>query len=554
MPRTITSREYELDQLLKGKTPKVYTSDEAMNLWGIDLSTSGEGGVPVADDWQDWMVEAVPDTMAEGGLSWNLISPQGYKIFEDNSLTTPEGQHYSREEWESLREAPLEVSDTEFLDLVQRVFAEPGVAPPLPEAELEAMRMAEFYGYDYQPTRPGLDFATMNMQDTLSSLGQWLMDYPAEFVAAIGGRGRTADAELLLRKLIPDITDSDISLVFGEIPAEGMRLTPEMFPGAFPDMKQEGEVPPWLQQARLEYQDLQASFGIDKESLPDLIIKPDYSIWWEGGAESIGQLDPNTGQLVTKHDYGWAGQIFFSLEAGTGDLLVAAGSILKRYTTGPEGVLKLPGIGTIADFRWLGEDGLGSAMADLGHDMQLLAPDDNLGAFNWQHLYNPRFYTMRVTRTVPFFAAMIVPSVVGMVASGGLATGLGLTGWASYAAQMLGGAVTSRTLEGALEAGGAYDEALSRGLSVEEANRVADSVFQKNMALSGVDAVQLATIFAPMPARVAARIANSGLVTVARVGGKVVFTGLTEAGEELYQEIVQKWALGDEVDLSDPTL
>ncbi|KKL21935.1 hypothetical protein LCGC14_2440460, partial [marine sediment metagenome] len=103
----------------------------------------------------------------------------------------------------------------------------------------------------------------------------------------------------------------------------------------------------------------------------------------------------------------------------------------------------------------------------------------------------------------------------------------------------------SRPLEGALEAGGTYDEAISRGMSKEEAEQVAKGVFLKNLSLSGLDAAQLAVAFAPTPARI---LANPFL-RATLVAGRVVVDGLTEAGEEMVQDIFNRQALGDPIEL-----
>ena len=105
----------------------------------------------------------------------------------------------------------------------------------------------------------------------------------------------------------------------------------------------------------------------------------------------------------------------------------------------------------------------------------------------------------------------------------------------------------SRSIESSMEAAQTYDEARAQGMTHEEAKRAANQVFMGNMKLIGVDAIQLAVAFAPTGGAVTGSLVARGLATVGRVGGKLVFTGLTEGGEELYQLMVQRKALGDDV-------
>ncbi len=70
--------------------------------------------------------------------------------------------------------------------------------------------------------------------------------------------------------------------------------------------------------------------------------------------------------------------------------------------------------------------------------------------------------------------------------------------------------------------------------------------FLKNLTLSGWDVAQLATAFLPVPARM---LANP-LLRTAVIGGKVVVTGLTEAGEEAIQEAFIQQARGEPVELN----
>ncbi|KKK56346.1 hypothetical protein LCGC14_3065450, partial [marine sediment metagenome] len=71
-------------------------------------------------------------------------------------------------------------------------------------------------------------------------------------------------------------------------------------------------------------------------------------------------------------------------------------------------------------------------------------------------------------------------------------------------------------------------------------------VFRNNMTLAGADAFQIAIALAPTPKWVPAALVNSGLVRTARISGKIVIVGLSEGGEEVYQDLIQRRARGEE--------
>jgi len=217
-------------------------------------------------------------------------------------------------------------------------------------------------------------------------------------------------------------------------------------------------------------------------------------------------------------------------------------------------------------FRWTGADGIGQKLTRLGNYMQVQAepiPFEPEG-FTWEQLFNPKFWSTYGVRMLPTLMVLLIPGLggYGLAAKGvkalNLVTKFGRFGkFAQAALSGLGGAALSRPLESALEAGNAYDMARQKGLSHEEADRAADEVFNKNMQLLGLDAVQFAVAFTPVGGSIgnAARIAvRKGLIKTAQIGGKMFITGLTEGGEEVYQEMVQKQALREKVDFSSPEM
>jgi hypothetical protein len=228
------------------------------------------------------------------------------------------------------------------------------------------------------------------------------------------------------------------------------------------------------------------------------------------------------------------------------------GKVLDFLTGVPTGTHKsqfIAGVGDVLSSAggaadWLGADGVADRLSEMGGTYQAVAAEDTLGEFSWKQLLNPEWYATRVTRALPFTLALIPAAVGGAYAGAGVAgaAGLGLFGKTVLGA--VGASLFSRPLESALEAGGTYDQAIHQGMSPEEAEAAAGEVFRRNLALTGLDAAQFALAFAPAPVRI-----SSKLIRTATIGGRVVVTGLTEAGEEAYQEVIQRQAVGEKVRL-----
>ncbi len=226
------------------------------------------------------------------------------------------------------------------------------------------------------------------------------------------------------------------------------------------------------------------------------------------------------------------GDTWKSVEAGWGDVIRTTGKVYEW-------------IGK--EFNWVGYQKGGQGLSEFGEFLQLQGPPDTLGEFDWTHLYNPRWWATKAPRAVTFTMALIPPMLLGKEV--GLAAGaaLGLGRFGTFMLEVLGTTLFSRPMESALEAGSAFDEARLKGLSDEEAIQAAREVFINNLKLAGVDAAQFALAFAPTPTRVFEGLITKGLVRTVTIGGKVFFTGLSEAGEEYYQEIIQRRALGEEI-------
>ncbi len=214
--------------------------------------------------------------------------------------------------------------------------------------------------------------------------------------------------------------------------------------------------------------------------------------------------------------------------AGVGDVIATAGGVA----------------------RWMGEDGIGDRLSKFAEELQIQAPPDYLGEFDWGMIFNPRFYSTRVLRSLPFTLSLAPAAIIGAYASTHIpvVSPFIIKHIGKYGELILGSigaAGLSRPLESAFEAGTTYDEVFTRTGSKAQADKAAQKVFLGNLVLGGWDAAQFALAFIPIKGVPA----SSRFWKLAMTGGKLAIVGLTEAGEELYQETLQRWARGDEFEL-----
>ncbi len=361
-------------------------------------------------------------------------------------------------------------------------------------------------------------------QRILESIGSYATENPDSFIDEIRARGRNKDTETLLRAL--QVPDQDIENIFTqatswETPQLGVL---PLFQKALPLLVTERNA-----EVMVDY------FFANPETLRRNLI----SVGRNEDTESlIRGLFPDITQSQLEG--------YFSLDALVVEKKAEEVATTGKYGTFTAGVGDLvANIGGI--FRWLGAEGIGDKISRAGQFMQVQAKPDDLGEFNWNMLFNPEFYMIRGVRTLPSLMLLAVPGIGAYGLAGSVAVKVGLGGFGRAILTGIGGAALSRPLESAMEAAGAYDQARSSGLSDAKAKDVANQVFKNNMTLVGLDAVQIAAAFMPTPGRVFTNLITRGLVKTAMIGGKLVFSGLTEGGEEYYQEIIQRQALGLEV-------
>jgi len=215
-----------------------------------------------------------------------------------------------------------------------------------------------------------------------------------------------------------------------------------------------------------------------------------------------------------------------SFRAGIGDMLTNAGAVAK----------------------WQEWDDLGNKLASKGQAIQE-GYEVQPSQFNWRSFFDPDFYAVNVSRTLPLTLSLIPAMYAGFKIGGAGAAKMGLGPFGKAVVSSLTGAAMSRPLESAMEAGSAYEDAVARGLDPDKAEEAADNVFKNNLKLYGLDAAELAMAFAPAPAKVAGVVAKAGKVGQL-ASGTVRLTADTamEAGEEGVQEVFQRQAAGQPIE------
>ncbi len=199
--------------------------------------------------------------------------------------------------------------------------------------------------------------------------------------------------------------------------------------------------------------------------------------------------------------------------------------------------------------RWLGAERPGAKLVNAGEQIRREFEQPAVPAETpvWQKLSDPNYWATNMTRSIPFMASLVIPGLLAMSGAGAAAGAIGLTGFAKTVLGAVGGGVLQRAIEGSLEAGGTYQEALAQGKSDQEARQAATRTFKGNLPLAAMDVAELLTTFAPIPGLRATGALGKALITAGRIG----LAAAQEAGEEAYQEVVQRRALGDTRSITD---
>ena len=195
---------------------------------------------------------------------------------------------------------------------------------------------------------------------------------------------------------------------------------------------------------------------------------------------------------------------------------------------------------------WLGADDLYKGYSQWAQTLQAAAPPYELGDFDWGDLLHVEYWTETVARAVPFTLSLVPVMMGGWMVGGTVAAVSGLGRIGTYLLTSFGSGALSRVAESAMEAGDTFNQAIAQGMSKADADKAARDTFGNNMTMAGWDAMEIAIALAPTPKFLPGNLIKNGLVRTATIGGKMIIVGLSEGGEEIYQDIIQRHALGQE--------
>ena len=410
-----------------------------------------------------------------------------------------EGRPDSFSEWkqrrlEDVQAVPEELPTVEPLPIAPPPIAEPFEPITLPETPDELFslmetvlpEMAVSFGLTREEVIP----------TALENLEQLARERPEDLIMRLREGGRTPEGEALLTVL--GASPEDIDAIFGE----------EEEPFIEPP-------PPPMERLVVEI-----------DGVRQLTIRTEDNSLYDVDGNWVGYYDFLTQDVFNPYKAeGLAGKALASFTAGIGDVLSTGGGVARRF----------------------GYDEVGEKLSTVASQLQRYGvPSSSFEVFD---LLNPEFYATKIARTIPFVLSLAPLAVGGFYGGTTLAIAVGLGRIFTLIVGGLTGAALSRPAESAMEAGSSYDDAIARGKSHEEASAEFDEVFRNNMTLAGADAFEIAIALAPTPKWVPTSLVKSGLVRTARIGGKMVIVGLSEGGEEIYQDLIQRRARGEEFKL-----
>ena len=320
--------------------------------------------------------------------------------------------------------------------------------------------------------------------------------------------GRTPETEALLRRMAPNITEEDIEGFFAPMVE---RPVPSLFrvPGV---------------RTLEERISIMRIAGVPEDEIEKIIELSKLDLGAEGWLQKFKDINPSFAKDFLNS------LPMRSISAGYGDLV--------------------SGLAGVAG--WAGNEQLRENLMAIAESFHIVAPPVEEWDVSLKTVLDPRFWATTVARALPFSVAMIPISLMTFGTGSAALAAAGVGVWKAHIIAAIFGGVSGAILESSFEAGSVWNEAKNMGWSDEDADKAARSTFTKGVfALTGTNAIQLFAMFLPDPTRILNNLVGKGLVTVVRVGGKIVTVSLTEGGEEAIQNVIERQALGLEVEWDD---
>jgi hypothetical protein len=471
-------------------------------------------GVSPSADWL-WKLggeeHPVEEIKLSSGYSWIIGD---YNTFDDDIFISPEGIEYSYSEL-------TQIDDENLIEDVAGITGE-AITEEQRQANIVAGMQSLFPNEDVQ-TRLNYYFGSED-EDIRANRVE-------EFQQILRVAGRTPETEKLLRSLWADISEHEMANVFGE---DYLKTVIN---------QSQWELDATLAQIASEY-----NISIDElneyiEKKKEIVMLGDpFNMELKKGLDELAQelfgdnYKDAVGKIDTAFDTYWNNYGEFEGYSSFGRALLAGVGDIKSGVSGVAG--------------WFNLDGIKESLSNEAERLQNVAPLLEDVDFTWKDATTGNFWRtigLTVSRAIPFTIATLPLQLIGV------GIGLQISNLLKISSPILrgifGGAIggtMSGLAEATLEAGFVYNDAISSGMSDEEASSAAETAFRNNaLLLSLTNAAELFVgLKIANPRKTLNSVIARGLVTVSK-SGKVA---LTEAGQEVLQEAIQKQALGQEVD------
>lgn len=183
--------------------------------------------------------------------------------------------------------------------------------------------------------------------------------------------------------------------------------------------------------------------------------------------------------------------------------------------------------------EWLGMTETGFNIARGARAAGQEAPLADTGDFDWSQIGDGDWWASKVVPMLPMLVGFGgINAAAYQAGTKMLAGAAAKTSLRSMITGSTTAAIASRFTEGMMESGSRYDKSINMGKSIAQSRADGASVFKRNMALIGLDALQVFNV---------ARTINSSQKSISRgmqaatFGGRMTANTVVEGGEEMWQ-------------------
>ena len=433
------------------------------------------------------------------------MSEEAYQIYNNLPSDAERLQYLERRDWEQtvlptlpqeLRALYANVPDEEFNELLH--------VWQVQQQEKITEMMSELF-----PSLIGEQSENMRTAAAMTFLQYLQTDENTQklFYETLNTIGRNETTENLLDTIIPGITERDKKIIFGENVLPLKALVPgtyDITEQPFEDLVQFGNEDPVNFRIAFRYEGrTPETEQLLKELYGEDVVTEDFlkKFFEQTTADAFIQ-----GEWVPEplEDY-WDMAM-----QGIGDIYTMLGGVAERF----------------------GADSIGESLQRVGSYGQYYAREVEKAPS-----YSPQWFAQNIARMTPMMLGLMGISLITGGAASSAVAAAGGGAFLQSAVGAVASGITASAGEGLLEAGDAYNEAISRGFTQEEANAVFDKVMLGNVAgLSVSNIAQYALTFFVPGGKTA-----GFMVKALTYGFDVASEGIEEAG----QLMIQRAALGD---------